>query len=137
LPLWEIPAKDFDLLIDINIKGVANIIRAFLPSMIEAKSGTIINMSSGWGRIAAANVAPYCASKFAIEGLTQSLALELPQGLAAVSLSPGVVKTQMLENCSPNYFNEAVGASAWAKKAASFLCDLSSKDNGKALTLSL
>jgi NAD(P)-dependent dehydrogenase (short-subunit alcohol dehydrogenase family) len=44
-------------------------------------------------------VAPYCASKWAIEGLTRSLAKELPPGLAAIALSPGVVNTDMLTSC--------------------------------------
>jgi NAD(P)-dependent dehydrogenase (short-subunit alcohol dehydrogenase family) len=44
-------------------------------------------------------VAPYCASKWAIEGLTRSLAKELPPGLAAIDLSPGIVNTDMLNSC--------------------------------------
>ncbi|MEH1961861.1 MAG: SDR family NAD(P)-dependent oxidoreductase, partial [Nostoc sp.] len=49
-PLWEIPSEEFSDLIDINIKGVANIIRHFVPAMVKKKRGIIVNFSSGWGR---------------------------------------------------------------------------------------
>jgi NADP-dependent 3-hydroxy acid dehydrogenase YdfG len=49
-PLWQIPSEDFSHLIDVNIKGVANVIRHFVPAMIEKGSGIIVNLSSGWGR---------------------------------------------------------------------------------------
>jgi len=87
------------MVVDTNIKGTANVLRHFVPLMIEKRHGIIINLSSGWGRSAAAEVAPYCASKWAIEGLTRSLAKELPPGLAAIALSPGVVNTDMLTSC--------------------------------------
>nr|CAB3450054.1 unnamed protein product [Digitaria exilis] len=96
---WNVPAEDFDMVVDTNIKGTANVLRHFVPLMIEKRHGIIINLSSGWGRSAAAEVAPYCASKWAIEGLTRSLAKELPPGLAAIALSPGVVNTDMLTSC--------------------------------------
>ena len=59
----------------------------------------IVNFSSGWGRSVDAEVAPYCATKWAIEGLTQALARELPPGLCAVPLNPGVIDTDMLRSC--------------------------------------
>ncbi|HEV3163837.1 MAG TPA: SDR family oxidoreductase [Isosphaeraceae bacterium] len=72
--LWKVPAAEFNTLIDVNIKGVANVIRYFVPAMIERGSGVIVNFSSYWGRSTAAEVAPYCATKWAIEGLTRALA---------------------------------------------------------------
>ena len=95
-PLWEVPAAEFGALIDVNIKGVANLLRHFVPAMIAEGRGVIVNLSSGWGRGTAPNVAPYCASKWAIEGLTQALAQELPAGMAAVPLNPGIIDTDML-----------------------------------------
>src|SRR5262249_54671306 len=68
-PLVETDLDDFSRLIDVNIKGVFHVVRAFLPGMIAAGRGVIVNFSSGWGRSVAAEVAPYCASKWAIEGL--------------------------------------------------------------------
>ncbi|MCG8584057.1 MAG: SDR family oxidoreductase, partial [Pirellulales bacterium] len=94
--LWEVEAGEFDAVIDVNIKGVANVVRSFVPAMIRRRAGVIVNLSSGWGRSTDAEVAPYCATKWAIEGLTKALAQELPSTLAAVPLSPGCVDTDML-----------------------------------------
>jgi len=48
--IWEVPAEEFDAVIDTNVKGIANMLRHFLPPMIQRKHGVIVNMSSGWGR---------------------------------------------------------------------------------------
>jgi NAD(P)-dependent dehydrogenase (short-subunit alcohol dehydrogenase family) len=130
-PFWRVPAKDFNRLIDVNIKGVANVIRCFVPAMVERKSGVIINLSSGWGRSTSPEVAPYCASKFAIEGLTQALAQELPAGMAAVPLNPGIIDTDMLRQCWSDGAASYPKAGAWAKVAAPFILQLGAKDNGK------
>ncbi|HEY9667025.1 MAG TPA: SDR family oxidoreductase [Coleofasciculaceae cyanobacterium] len=134
-PLWEIPSEDFSRLIDINIKGVANVIRHFVPAMIEKGSGIIVNLSSGWGRSTSPEVSSYCASKWAIEGLTRSLAQELPEGMAAIPLSPGIIHTEMLEVC---YGEDAANYTAiadWVEKAVPFLLHLSPSDNGMPLTV--
>lgn len=134
-PFWEIPSEDFSRLIDINIKGVAHVIRHFVPAMIEKRSGIIVNLSSGWGRSTSPQVSSYCASKWAIEGLTRSLAQELPQGMAAIPLSPGIIHTDMLEIC---YGEEAASYTSiqdWVKKAVPFLLQLSPSDNGIPLTV--
>src|SRR5262245_58652838 len=79
--LWDVPADESDRVIDVNIKGVANVLRHFVPVMIRRKSGVIVNFSSGWGRSTSPEVAPYCATKWAVEGLTRALAQELPEGM--------------------------------------------------------
>ncbi len=122
-------------MIDVNIKGVVNVIRHFLPAMIARGSGVIVNMSSGWGRSTAAEVAPYCASKWAIEGLTRALAQELPRGLAAVPLNPGIIDTEMLRSCFGGSASEYPGPEEWARAAIPFLLGLGPKDNGKPLTV--
>jgi NADP-dependent 3-hydroxy acid dehydrogenase YdfG len=91
-PLWKIGAREFSEVIDVNIKGTVNVIRHFLPNMIKKRHGVIVNFSSGWGRSAEKDVAPYVATKWAIEGLTQALAMEMPPGLGVVALNPGVIK---------------------------------------------
>lgn len=135
-PLWKVPAEKFSRLIDVNIKGVANVVRAFVPAMIEAKRGVIVNFSSGWGRSVSPEVAPYCASKWAIEGLTQALAEELPKGLAAVPLNPGVIDTDMLRQCWADGAANYPKADKWAEKAAAFILKLGPKDNGRPLSVS-
>ncbi|XP_076950835.1 NADPH-dependent pterin aldehyde reductase-like [Bidens hawaiensis] len=57
--LWEVPEEEFNAVIDTNLKGIANMLRHFIPLMIDKEQGIIVNMSSGWGRSAAAQVAPY------------------------------------------------------------------------------
>jgi NAD(P)-dependent dehydrogenase (short-subunit alcohol dehydrogenase family) len=135
-PLWTVPAEEFSGIIDVNIKGVVNVLRHFLPAMIEKGRGVIVNISSGWGRSASAEVAPYCATKWAIEGLTQALAEELPHGLAAVPLNPGIVNTDMLHICWAEAANDYPDAVQWAKRAVPFLLRLGPKDNGRSLTVS-
>ncbi|KAJ1388817.1 Short-chain dehydrogenase/reductase SDR [Sesbania bispinosa] len=100
--IWEVPEEEFDSVMDTNVKGTANVLRHFIPLMLTKKQGIIVNMSSGWGRSGAALVAPYCASKWAIEGLTKSVAKELPEGMAIVALNPGVINTDMLASCFGN-----------------------------------
>jgi NAD(P)-dependent dehydrogenase (short-subunit alcohol dehydrogenase family) len=134
-PLWKISAQEFSDVIDVNIKGVANVIRHFAPAMIARGSGVIVNFSSGWGRSTDAEVAPYCATKWAIEGLTQSLAQELPPGLAAVPLNPGIINTGMLQSCFAGGATNYPAPREWAKTAAPFLLKINSADNGKPLTV--
>jgi len=134
-PLWEILAEDFDSVIDVNIKGTANTIRHFLPAMIERQTGVIVNFSSGWGRSTSAEVASYCATKWAIEGLTQALAQELPRGMAAIPLNPGVINTELLQSCFGSQAQHYPTAEEWAETAVPFLLKLSARDNGKLLTV--
>ncbi|MEY2467188.1 MAG: hypothetical protein QOD03_1709 [Verrucomicrobiota bacterium] len=133
--LWEIGAREFSEVIDVNLKGAANVIRHFAPEMVKRKSGVIVNFSSGWGRSADAEVAPYCASKWAIEGLTQSLAQELPSGMAAIPLNPGIINTQMLQSTFGGSSSNYPTAEQWAKIAVPFLLKLGPADNGKQLTV--
>ena len=133
-PLWKIPAQEFSGVIDVNIKGVANVIRHFAPAMVRRGSGVIVNFSSGWGRSTDAEVAPYCAAKWAVEGLTQSLAQELPPGMAAVALNPGIINTEMLRTCWPSGASNHPSPEEWAKTAVPFLLKINSSDNGRQLT---
>jgi NAD(P)-dependent dehydrogenase (short-subunit alcohol dehydrogenase family) len=133
--LWEVPAREFSDVIDVNIKGVANVIRHFAPEMVKRRSGVIVNFSSGWGRSTDAEVAPYCATKWAIEGLTQALAQELPSGMAAVPLNPGIINTDMLRSCFGDSASSYPTPLEWAKIAAPFLLKLGPSDNGRPLTV--
>ncbi|KDP42495.1 hypothetical protein JCGZ_00292 [Jatropha curcas] len=133
--LWEVPVEEFDTVIDTNVKGVANVLRHFIPLMLPNKRGIIVNMSSGWGRSGAALVAPYCASKWAIEGLTRSVAKELPDGMAVIALNPGVIHTEMLQSCFGTSASLYQAPDAWASKAATMILNLTGADNGASLTV--
>jgi NAD(P)-dependent dehydrogenase (short-subunit alcohol dehydrogenase family) len=133
-PLWEVPAEEFSKIVDVNLKGVVNVLRHFLPPMIRRGSGVVVNFSSGWGRSSDAEVAPYCATKWAIEGLTQALAQELPAGLAAIPLNPGIIDTEMLRSCFGPSAASYPAPNTWARGAVPFLLRLGPSDNGRPLT---
>lgn len=134
-PLWRVSTDEFSRIIDVNIKGVANVIRHFVPAMLQRRNGVIVNFSSGWGRSTDAEVAPYCATKWAIEGLTQALAQELPSGMAAVPLNPGIINTDMLRSSFGGSANSYPTAEQWAKRAVPFLLSLGPKHNGQQLSV--
>jgi NAD(P)-dependent dehydrogenase (short-subunit alcohol dehydrogenase family) len=133
--LWEVPPDEFARVLTVNIQGLFHVVRHFVPAMIARGQGVIVNFSSGWGRSTSPEVAPYCASKFAVEGLTLALAQELPSGMCAVPLNPGIINTDMLQSC----FGESAAAypapDQWARQAVPFLLGLSRKDNGQSLTV--
>jgi NAD(P)-dependent dehydrogenase (short-subunit alcohol dehydrogenase family) len=134
-PLWEVPDAEFSRVIDVNIKGTVNVIRHFVPAMIRQGRGVIVNFSSGWGRSADAEVAPYCATKWAIEGLTRALAQELPDGLAAIPLNPGVINTDMLQSCFGSAASSYPTPEEWAETAVPFLLGLGPRHNGQPLSV--
>jgi len=134
-PLWEVSAEDFSRVIDVNLKGVHAMIRAFLPAMIARGSGVVVNFSSGWGRSTSPEVAAYCATKWGIEGLTAALAQELPAGLAAVALNPGIIDTRMLRSCFGGDAGAYPKPEQWAKAAVPFLASLGPRHNGQSLTV--
>jgi len=135
-PLWEIEPQEFQALLDVNLAGVFHCCKAFLPAMIAKGSGVLVNFSSGWGRSTSPEVAPYCCTKWGIEGMTQSLAQELPRGLAAVAFNPGIIHTEMLESCFGAAAASYPKAQEWALRAVPFLAGLGVQHNGRSLSLS-
>jgi len=134
-PLWRVPADEFDRMLAVNVSGTANVVRAFVPAMIAREHGVIVNLSSGWGRSTSPEVGPYCTTKWAIEGFTSSLAQELPPGLAAVALNPGVIDTDMLRLCWAEDAAAYPKAETWSHGAARFLLELGPQNNGQSLTV--
>ncbi|KAL0533360.1 hypothetical protein IC582_030179 [Cucumis melo] len=133
--IWELEAEEFDNVIDTNVKGIANILRHFVPLMIQNNNGIIVNMSSGAGRSAHEDFAPYCSSKWAVEGLTKCVAKGLPDGMAIVALNPGSIHTDMLVLCCGDSAAQFQSPHKWAIKAATMILDLTPKDNGESLTV--
>jgi NAD(P)-dependent dehydrogenase (short-subunit alcohol dehydrogenase family) len=133
--LWEVAPEDFGRVINVNLKGVHLVIRAFLPHMIQRGKGVVVNFSSGWGRSTSPEVAAYCATKWGIEGLTAALAQELPVGLAAVALNPGIIDTRMLRSCFGEEAGHYPSPEEWAKVAVPYLASLGPRHNGAALTI--
>jgi len=134
-PLWQVPVEDFNRVVTVNIIGVQNVIRAFVPAMVERKKGVIVNLSSGWGRSVSPEVGPYCATKWAIEGLTKALAEELPKGMAAVPLNPGVIDTDMLRLAWAEGAAAHPKPDSWAQTAAPFILKLGPRHNGQSVSV--
>ena len=131
--LWEVPPAEFAALVDVNLKGTYHVIRHFLPAMAAHGRGVIVNFSSGWGRSTSPEVTPYCATKWAIEGLTRGLAQELPRGLATIALNPGIIHTEMLESCFGDSASSFPSPEQWAERAVPFLLSLDTTNNGDSL----
>lgn len=92
----DITEDMWDNMFNVNVKGVYNFTRAFLPEMIRRKYGRIINISSMWGQVGASCEVHYSASKAAVIGFTKALAKET--GLSGVTvncIAPGVIDTDM------------------------------------------
>ncbi|PLX68721.1 MAG: oxidoreductase [Denitrovibrio sp.] len=133
--LWDTDPDDFKQLMDINVCGTSNVIHAFFPAMLHSGSGIVVNLSSGWGRSTSPNVAPYCASKYAIEGLSLAMAQEVPAGFAVVSLNPGFIKTDMVTNLFGDGASAAEDPVNWSRKAAKYILNIKVSDNGSQMTV--
>lgn len=95
--------EDFDAVLDTNLKGVFNMIRACYSGFIRKKSGRIINISSVSGIMGNAGQANYSASKAGVIGLTKSVARELAsRGITCNAVAPGFIQTDMTENLGDN-----------------------------------
>lgn len=92
----HISDEDSERIMNINLKGTMNCSRAFLPEMINRKTGCIINISSMWGQCGASCEVDYSASKAGIIGFTKALAKEVaPSGIRVNCVSPGFILTEM------------------------------------------
>ena len=111
--LAEVTMEDFEWLFGINFWGVVYGTKAFLPKMLEQRSGTIVNLSSVFGMIAFPRQGTYNASKFAVRGFTEALWLELEgSGVTAISVHPGGIKTNIARDA------RSTGTAAAKKKMA-------------------
>lgn len=95
----ETSAAETQAIFDINVFGLLHVTRAVLPNMRAAGSGHIFNLSSVFGLIAGASWGLYCGTKFAVEGLSESLAQEVkPFGINVTIIEPGYVRTNFLNS---------------------------------------
>ena len=132
-PLTQVSTEEFASVLAVNLGGIHNMIRSFVPLMQNAGEGIVVNFSSYWGQSTAPEVAPYCASKWGVEGLTRALAQELPNNLAAVAFNPGIINTDMLRSCFGDAALSHENPKQWAIHAVDKLTKLSCSDNGKTI----
>lgn len=93
--LDEGDTEDWDAMIDGNVKGLLYVSKAVIPLMLEKGSGHIVNISSIAGKQTYVNGAVYCASKAAVEVLSEGMRLELTQhGIKVTNVAPGAVETE-------------------------------------------
>jgi 3-hydroxy acid dehydrogenase/malonic semialdehyde reductase len=97
-PIQEGDDRDWDMMIDINVKGLLYVTQAVLPLMMGRPNGHIINIGSVAGKEVYANGNVYCASKFAVDALTKGMRIDLlPQGIRVSEVNPGMVYTEFSE----------------------------------------
>lgn len=118
-PISKLKVEEWDRMIDVNIKGVLYCVAATLPTMLEQRSGHIINVSSVAGRRPFPSGTVYSATKFAVRAISQGLRLELSptKGIRVTDIEPGVVATELThhitDNETANRFQEM-----WAEKTS-------------------
>jgi len=107
-PLDEVSVEEFDRVMAINVRGVFLGCKAFMPEMKARRSGHIVNTSSVNGQLPFGPFATYCASKFAVAGLSESIKQDLDTyGVGVSILYPGLTRSRMSEGQTPELPEEA------------------------------
>lgn len=105
----DISESEWDLMMDVHIKGMFNCCKGVIPQMVKRKNGKIINVSSIWGMTGASCEVHYSAAKAAVIGFTKALAKELaPSNILVNCVAPGVVDTDMLCDFSETELNALI-----------------------------
>ena len=106
--LLRMKEEDFDSVINVNLKGVFNCLKAITPVMVKQKEGKIINLSSVVGLVGNAGQVNYAASKAGVIGMTKSLAKEMEyRGITVNAVAPGFIETDMTDVLGDKFKEEA------------------------------
>ena len=98
---------DWDRIFAVNVKGIYNCVNAAMPHFLREHSGSVITVSSMWGRVGASCEAAYSATKGAVIALSKALAKELgPSGIRVNCVAPGVICTDMCADIDPQILRE-------------------------------
>ncbi|TGC08903.1 NAD(P)-dependent oxidoreductase [Methanolobus halotolerans] len=101
-PLTETSAEEYDTVMDVNVRGMFLCMKYVLPHMLREGRGKVINVSSGAGKSGIRQLAVYSASKFAVIGLTESVAQEVSGKIGVHAVCPGSVDTDMYRSLYPD-----------------------------------
>jgi 3-oxoacyl-[acyl-carrier protein] reductase len=105
--LIDTSEEEWDQTINTNLKGAFLFTKAVLPYMIARKSGVILNVNSGAGKVGFSNLSSYCASKFGLLGLAESLALEVDTyNIRVMTIFLGQVATKMWQDFDYSYYEK-------------------------------
>ena len=111
--MLETTGADLDRLYAVNLRGVFNVTKAFLPGMLERKRGVVLNLASIGGIVGIRDRLGYCATKFAVVGLTKCLALDhAAEGIRSVAICPGRVETPFVTHRLAEYDDPEVARRA-------------------------
>ena len=129
--IMDTTEEEWDKTIDTNLKGVFLFTKEVLPYMIENKSGVIINVSSGAGKSGFPNLSAYCASKFGVIGLTESVAKEVTDNnVKIMAICPGGVDTKMIKDIVKVGYNASNRNLIKPEEVANKIYDMIFNQNG-------
>lgn len=132
--------KEWDQTINTNLKGAFLFTKAVLPSMIAKRSGVIINVNSGAGMVGFSNLSAYCASKFGLRGLAESVSLEVDRyNIRLMTIFLGQVATRMWEDFDYGYYEEnkrkMLNAQDVGEKIVEMIFDTEKYKNGESIEM--
>jgi 3-oxoacyl-[acyl-carrier protein] reductase len=138
--LVDTSEDEWDQTIDTNLKGAYLFTKAVLPHMIKNRSGVIVNVNSGAGKAGFIDLSSYCASKFGLVGLAESLALEVvPYDIRVLTIFLGQVATKMWQDYDYDYYeknkNKMLSPQKVAAKIIEMIFDTKHYRNGDSLEL--
>ncbi|AFU58084.1 glucose/ribitol dehydrogenase family protein [Candidatus Nitrososphaera gargensis Ga9.2] len=136
--LVDTSEKEWDQILAVNLKGAFLCCKAVLPYMLDKNSGAIVNISSGAGKVGFDSLSAYCASKFGMMGLTESLSWEVAgHKIKVMAICPGEVATKMQE-ADPEYYKENRDRMLEPKQVAAKIVDMIFSDkyrNGQSVDI--
>jgi 3-oxoacyl-[acyl-carrier protein] reductase len=128
--LIDTTEEQWDQTLDVNLKGAFLFCKEIVPHMIKNNLGVIINVSSGAGKVGFENISAYCASKFGMIGLTESLASEVANyDIRVMAICPGEVATKMQEDVDKRYFELNKHKMLHPRTVAEKIADMIFNDN--------
>jgi NAD(P)-dependent dehydrogenase (short-subunit alcohol dehydrogenase family) len=111
VPLAEVSEDDWDLILDVDLKGVWRCMKAEIPAMLDSGGGAIVNTSSAAGLMGVAGAAAYCAAKHGVLGLTRVAAIDYAaRNIRVNALTPGLVRTPLISHVLGDAVEEVIAA---------------------------